>query len=122
MVDLLYISPKGFKFPIVEYTKDKKNKPTNNPSTSEGTLTKILDQDKSGFIKVLLDLRGLDKMNSTYIIVLRELVQSDNKVHPTFLIHGTTSGRLSSKNPNGQNIPKVMVNPDIKKQFIPPLS
>lgn len=120
MVDLLYISPKGFKFPIVEYTKDKKNKPTNNPSTSEGTLTKILDQDKSGFIKALLDLRGLDKMNSTYIVGLRELVQSDNKVHPTFLIHGTTSGRLSSKNPNGQNIPKVMVNPDIKKQFIPP--
>lgn len=120
MVDLLYISPKGFKFSIVEYTKDKKNKPTNNPSTSEDTLTKILNQDKSGFIKALLDLRGLDKMNSTYIVGLRELVQSDNKVHPTFLIHGTTSGRLSSKNPNGQNIPKVMVNPDIKKQFIPP--
>lgn len=120
MVDLLYLSPKGFKFPIVEYTKDKKNKPTNNPSTSEDTLIKISDQDKTGFIKSLLDLRGLDKMNSTYIVGLRELVQSDNKVHPTFLISGTTSGRLSSRNPNGQNIPKVMVNPDIKKQFIPP--
>lgn len=120
MVDLLYLSPKGFKFPIVEYTKDKKNKPNNNPSTSEDTLIKISDQDKTGFIKSLLDLRGLDKMNSTYIVGLRELVQSDNKVHPTFLIHGTTSGRLSSRNPNGQNIPKVMVNPDIKKQFIPP--
>ena len=120
MVDLLYLSPKGFKFPVIEYTKDKKNKPTSNPSTSEDTLFKILDQDKSGFIKALLDLRGLDKMNSTYIVGLRELVQSDNKVHPTFLISGTTSGRLSSRNPNGQNIPKVMVNPDIKKQFIPP--
>lgn len=120
MVDLLYISPKGFKFPIVEYTKDKRNKPTDNPSTSEDTLIKISDQDKAGFIKSLLDLRGLDKMNSTYIVGLRELVQSDNKVHPTFLISGTTSGRLSSRNPNGQNIPKVMVNPDIKKQFIPP--
>lgn len=120
MVDLLYLSSKGFKFPIVEYTKDKKNKPTNNPSTSEDTLIKISDQDKTGFIKSLLDLRGLDKMNSTYIVGLRELVQSDNKVHPTFLISGTTSGRLSSRNPNGQNIPKVMVNPDIKKQFIPP--
>lgn len=120
MVDLLYISPKGFKFPIVEYTKDKRNKPTDNPSTSEDTLIKISDQDKTGFIKALLDLRGLDKMNSTYIVGLRELVQSDNKVHPTFLISGTTSGRLSSRNPNGQNIPKVMVNPDIKKQFIPP--
>lgn len=120
MVGLLYLSPKGFKFPVIEYTKDKKNKPTSNPSTSEDTLLKILDQDKSGFIKALLDLRGLDKMNSTYIVGLRELVQSDNKVHPTFLISGTTSGRLSSRNPNGQNIPKVMVNPDIKKQFIPP--
>lgn len=120
MVDMLYISPKGFKFPIVEYTKDKRNKPTDNPSTSEDTLIKISDQDKTGFIKSLLDLRGLDKMNSTYIVGLRELVQSDNKVHPTFLISGTTSGRLSSRNPNGQNIPKVMVNPDIKKQFIPP--
>lgn len=120
MVDLLYLSPKGFKFPIVEYTKDKRNKPTDNPSTSEDTLIKISDQDKTGFIKSLLDLRGLDKMNSTYIVGLRELVQSDNKVHPTFLISGTTSGRLSSRNPNGQNIPKVMVNPDIKKQFIPP--
>lgn len=120
MVDLLYLSPKGFKFPIVEYTKDKRNKPTDNPSTSEDTLIKISDQDKTGFIKSLLGLRGLDKMNSTYIVGLRELVQSDNKVHPTFLISGTTSGRLSSRNPNGQNIPKVMVNPDIKKQFIPP--
>lgn len=120
MVDLLYLSSKGFKFPIVEYTKDKRNKPTDNPSTSEDTLIKISDQDKTGFIKSLLDLRGLDKMNSTYIVGLRELVQSDNKVHPTFLISGTTSGRLSSRNPNGQNIPKVMVNPDIKKQFIPP--
>ena len=36
-----------------------------------------------------------------------------------FINSNTTSGRLSSRNPNGQNIPKVMVNPDIKKQFIP---
>lgn len=120
MVDLLYLSPKGFKFPIVEYTKDKRNKPTDNPSTSEDTLEKLIPNDKTGFIKNLLDLRGLDKMNSTYILGLRELVQSDNRVHPTFLIHGTTSGRLSSRNPNGQNIPKVMVNPDIKRQFITP--
>lgn len=121
MVDLLYNSEKGFKFPILEYTRDAKTKkPTNNPSTSSETLEKLIPDDKTGFIKNLLDLRGLDKMNSTYILGLRELVQSDNRVHPTFLIHGTTSGRLSSRNPNGQNIPKVMVNPDIKRQFITP--
>ena len=121
MVDLLYNSEKGFKFPILEYTRDAKTKkPSDNPSTSSDTLEKLIPDDKTGFIKNLLDLRGLDKMNSTYILGLRELVQSDNRVHPTFLIHGTTSGRLSSRNPNGQNIPKVMVNPDIKRQFITP--
>lgn len=121
MVDLLYNSEKGFKFPILEYTRDAKTKkPSDNPSTSYDTLEKLIPDDKTGFIKNLLDLRGLDKMNSTYILGLRELVQSDNRVHPTFLIHGTTSGRLSSRNPNGQNIPKVMVNPDIKRQFITP--
>lgn len=121
MVDLLYNSEKGFKFPILEYTRDAKTKkPSDNPSTSSDTLEKLIPDDKTGFIKNLLDLRGLDKMNSTYILGLRELVQSDNRVHPTFLIHGTVSGRLSSRNPNGQNIPKVMVNPDIKRQFITP--
>lgn len=121
MVDLLYNSKKGFKFPILEYTRDAKTKnPSDNPSTSSDTLEKLIPDDKTGFIKNLLDLRGLDKMNSTYILGLRELVQSDNRVHPTFLIHGTVSGRLSSRNPNGQNIPKVMVNPDIKRQFITP--
>lgn len=121
MVDLLYNSEKGFKFPIWEYTRDSKTKKqTDNPSTSSDTLEKLIPNDKTGFIKNLLDLRGLDKMNSTYILGLRELVQSDNRVHPTFLIHGTISGRLSSRNPNGQNIPKVMVNPDIKRQFITP--
>lgn len=121
MVDLLYNSEKGFKFPILEYTRDAKTKKlSDNPSTSFETLEKLIPDDKTGFIKNLLDLRGLDKMNSTYILGLRELVQSDNRVHPTFLIHGTTSGRLSSRNPNGQNIPKVMVNPDIKRQFITP--
>jgi DNA polymerase I-like protein with 3'-5' exonuclease and polymerase domains len=93
MVDLLYNSEKGFKFPILEYTRDAKTKkPTNNPSTSSETLEKLIPDDKTGFIKNLLDLRGLDKMNSTYILGLRELVQSDNRVHPTFLIHGCVSG------------------------------
>lgn len=119
MVALLY-SEIGLNLPVIEYTKDKHKKPTNTPSTSAETLEKLKDKDKYGFIEKLLNLRGLEKMNSTYIVGLRELIQSDNRVHPTFLIIGTTSGRLSSKNPNGQNIPKTMVNPDIKKQFIPP--
>ena len=120
MVDLLYNSNHGFKFPVIAYTVDKHKKPTNNPSTAEDTLIKLKKHDKSGFIDTLLDLRGVQTINSTFIVGLGDLVQSDGGVHPTFLIHGTVSGRLSSRNPNGQNIPKTMVNPDVKLQFIPP--
>lgn len=120
MVDLLYNSNHGFKFPVIDYTVDKHKKPTNNPSTAEDTLIKLKEHDKFGFIDTLLDLRGVQTINSTFIVGLGDLVQSDGGVHPTFLIHGTVSGRLSSRNPNGQNIPKTMVNPDVKLQFIPP--
>lgn len=121
MVDLLFISPKGFKFPILAYTKDEKTKrDTSNPSTSEDVLVKLKAYDKSSFIDTLLELRGVSTINSTFIVGLGNLIQSDGCVHPTFLIHGTTSGRLSSREPNGQNIPKTMVNPDVKLQFITP--
>lgn len=120
MVDLLYNSNHGFKFPVIAYVVDKHKKPTNNPSTAEDTLIKLKEHDKSGFIDTLLDLRGVQTINSTFIVGLGDLVQNDGGVHPTFLIHGTVSGRLSSRNPNGQNIPKTMVNPDVKLQFIPP--
>lgn len=121
MIDLLFISPKGFKFPILAYTKDEKTKrDTSNPSTSEDVLVKLKAYDKSSFIDTLLELRGVSAINSTFIVGLGNLIQSDGCVHPTFLIHGTTSGRLSSREPNGQNIPKTMVNPDVKLQFITP--
>lgn len=121
MIDLLFISPKGFKFPILAYTKDEKTKrDTSNPSTSEDVLVKLKAYDKSSFIDTLLELRGVSTINSTFIVGLGNLIQGDGCVHPTFLIHGTTSGRLSSREPNGQNIPKTMVNPDVKLQFITP--
>lgn len=120
MVELLFLSEKGFKFPIIEYTVDKHKRPTNNPSTSEAVLVKLKSKDKTGFIDNLLDLRGIQTIYSTFIVGLGEIVQDDKRIHPTYFLHGTTSGRLSSRNPNGQNIPKTQVNPDIKPQFITP--
>lgn len=120
MVGLLF-SKEGFNFPVLEYTVNKDTKQqSDNPSTSEATLLKLKEYDKTGFIDTLLELRGHQTINSTFIVGLGDLVQDDKRVHPTFLIIGTTSGRLSSRNPNGQNIPKTMVNPDVKLQFIPP--
>ena len=121
LIDLLYNHPDGFGLPIIAYTIDSKTKKeTENPSTSEDTLLKLQRFDKSGFIESLLKLRGVQTINSTFIVGFRELLQDDGRLHPKFLIHGTTSGRLSSQNPNGQNIPKTIVNPDVKLQFIPP--
>lgn len=121
LIDILFYHEKGFKFPILKYTVDSKTKrETSNPSTEEAVLVKLKEYDKTGFIDTLLELRGVQTINSTFIVGLRELVQDDGCVHPTFLIQGTVSGRLSSREPNGQNIPKTMVNPDVKLQFIAP--
>lgn len=121
LVDLIYISPYGLKYPIIAYTKDQKTKRSSQtPSTSEDTLIALLPEDKHGFINKLLTLRGYEHTYSTFISGYKEKIQDDRKMHPSFNIHGTVTGRLSSSDPNAQQIPKKEVNPDIKKQFITP--
>lgn len=72
------------------------------------------------FLDRLLELRGLEKMYKTYIEGWNEKVQDDDRLHGRFLIHGTTSGRLSSAEPNAQQIPKTSVDPNIKLQLKAP--
>lgn len=59
-------------------------------------------------------------MYKTYIKGWHEKTQDDDRLHGRFLIHGTTSGRLSSAEPNAQQIPKTSVDPNIKKQLVAP--
>lgn len=59
-------------------------------------------------------------MYKTYIEGWNEKVQDDDRLHGRFLIHGTTSGRLSSAEPNAQQIPKTSVDPNIKLQLKAP--
>lgn len=124
---MLLYSEKGFKFPIIKYTKDKTtNRDTDKPSTDEDTLVELRlsiknpESPKAIFLDNLLSLRGLKKMYTTYIEGWHDKVQDDSKLHGRFLIHGTTSGRLSSQEPNLQQIPKTSVDPNIKKQLIAP--
>lgn len=121
-VDLpqLMYSEEGFNFGVI-----KKND-TGNPSTDEETLTNLRltvkkpDSPKAVFLDSLLELRGLEKMYKTYIEGWHEKTQDDDRLHGRFLIHGTTSGRLSSAEPNAQQIPKTSVDPNIKKQLVAP--
>lgn len=124
---LLLYSEKGFKFPIIKYTKDKKtNRDTDKPSTDEDTLVELRltvkdpESPKAIFLDNLLELRGLKKMYTTYIERWHDKVQDDDRIHGQFKIIGTTSGRLSSSEPNLQQIPKTSVDANIKKQLVAP--
>ena len=124
---LLLYSEKGFKFPIIKYTKDKKtNRDTDKPSTDEDTLVELRltvkdpESPKAIFLDNLLELRGLKKMYTTYIEGWHDKVQDDDRIHGQFKIIGTTSGRLSSSEPNLQQIPKTSVYANIKKQLVAP--
>ena len=126
-VDLptLMFSEEGFNMPIIKYTVDKKTgKESNKPSTDEETLTELRlkfknpKSPKAIFLDSLLELRGLEKMYKTYILGWSEKVQDDDCLHGRYLIHGTDSGRLSSQEPNMQQIPKTSVDPNIKKQLV----
>lgn len=63
--------------------------------------------------KIVLEFRHWKKLASTYLDSYLEMVDDDNVLHATFNIHGTVAGRLSSSDPNLQNVP-----PELRRAFI----
>jgi len=98
--------------------KAKKTK-TGSYSTSEDILEKM--RSKHPIVGKLLEYRGLKKLLSTYIDALPELIRPETgKVHTSFNQTVTSTGRLSSTNPNLQNIPiRDDLGREIRKAFIP---
>ena len=98
--------------------KAKKTK-TGQYSTSEDILEKI--KSKHPIITKILDYRGLKKLLSTYIDALPQMINpKTGKVHTSFNQTVTSTGRLSSTNPNLQNIPiRDAQGKEIRKAFIP---
>jgi DNA polymerase-1 len=69
---------------------------------------------------LVLEHRQLAKLRSTYLDSLPNLVDSEGRVHTTFNQVGTATGRLSSTNPNLQNIPvRTALGREIRAAFIP---
>lgn len=87
--------------------------------TDEETLTSLLDTHP--IIGKILEYRGIKKLISTYTDSLPELINSKTgKIHTTFNQSLTATGRLSSTNPNLQNIPiRTQRGREIRKAFIP---
>ena len=89
-----------------------------NPSTSADVLEKIAD--KHPIVPLILKYRQLQKLNSTYIKGFRPLIDEDTGlIHTCFNQTLTTTGRLSSKEPNLQNIPvREQEGKEIRKLFV----
>ncbi len=83
--------------------KSKKKTPKGELSTSMEVLESIKDQHP--IVKDILSYRRLEKLRSTYLIPLPKLADKNDRIHTTFNQLATATGRLSSSDPNLQNIP-----------------
>ncbi|TSC88041.1 MAG: DNA polymerase I [Microgenomates group bacterium Gr01-1014_7] len=98
--------------PVIRKTKTGR-------STDEATLHELSSAHPC--IPLLLEYRVLFKLVSTYIDALPKSVGSDGRIHSTFNVEGAATGRLSSKDPNLQNIPiKTELGGEIRKAFVAP--
>ncbi|MBG1264298.1 DNA polymerase I [Nostoc commune] len=90
-------------------------------STDAATLERLQEDDKTGFVEAIIEYRTLSKLKSTYVDALPALVRPDTqRVHTDFNQATTSTGRLSSSNPNLQNIPiRTAFSRQIRKAFLP---
>ena len=87
-------------------------------STNAEVLEKL--QDKHEIIPKITYYRQITKLNSTYVEGLKSVIDTDGKIHSNFNQTVTTTGRLSSTEPNLQNIPiKYEMGREIRKIFVP---
>ncbi|MDE6285330.1 MAG: DNA polymerase I, partial [Bacilli bacterium] len=103
-------------FEKLEIAKGKKNK------TGYKTDVKVLEKlvDKHPIVEKILEYRNLSKLNSTYIQGLGVYILPDNKIHTIYKQTLTRTGRLSSTDPNLQNIPvREDYGRKIRKAFVP---
>ncbi len=87
-------------------------------STNADVLEKL--KDKHPIIPAIMDYRMLTKLKSTYAEGLLKQIKADGRIHTTFQNLVTATGRLSSTDPNLQNIPvRTDLGAEIRKMFIP---
>ena len=95
-----------------------KSKKTGNPSTGKKTLDRL--KGKHEFIDLLVDFKKLVKLSNSFLETLPGFVDVDGKIRPTFLDVGTTTGRLSSFEPNLQQLPAEGGIVSVRKFMVPP--
>jgi len=106
-------------FNVLQIDEKAKTTKTGQYKTDEATLSKL--KNKHEIIEKILNYRQQKKLKSTYVDALPKLANPDtNKIHTTYLQTVAATGRLSSNNPNLQNIPiRSEMGREIRKAFIP---
>ncbi|HIP36902.1 MAG TPA: DNA polymerase I [Crocinitomix sp.] len=106
-------------FEVMQIDDKAKKTKTGQYSTSEDTLQKL--KDKHEIIPLILEYRTLKKLKSTYVDALPLLVNpKTGRIHTHYMQTVAATGRLSSTNPNLQNIPiRTEKGREIRKAFIP---
>ncbi|MEQ8910397.1 MAG: DNA polymerase I [Vicingaceae bacterium] len=106
-------------FDVMEITDKAKKTKSGQYSTSEETLQKLAD--KHDIIPKVLEYRSVKKLKSTYVDALPELInQKTGHIHTNYMQAVAATGRLSSNNPNLQNIPiRTERGRKIREAFIP---
>ena len=99
---------------------DELNLPANKKrSTDADSLNELIDTHP--IIEKILSWRSIAKLAGTYADALPRQIASDGRIHTTYLQTSTNTGRLSSRDPNLQNIPiKTALGEEIRKCFVAP--
>ena len=106
-------------FEKMKVSKNPKKTKTGQYSTAEDILSNLAKDND--FVKLILNYRSVSKLLNTYIDSLpKQISKSTNRIHTNFLQTVAATGRLSSVNPNLQNIPiRTESGKEIRKAFIP---
>ena len=112
-------SPKQLGVVLFEHLGLKGGKKT---KTGYSTAADVLEKMAPGYpiVSDILEYRGLTKLRSTYAEGLQKCIEEDGRIHTTFQQKVTATGRLSSTEPNLQNIPtRSELGKEIRKAFTP---
>lgn len=123
-LEMLKIS---FGFKPSNFTDGGKNKDSNlkAPQCNADSLEYILKSTKAKnewqkkgleLVKLIIRFKRLEKLYSAFIVGMYSHIYADGKVHPSFNICGTDSGRISCSNPNLQQLPRPLEVP-VKPEF-----
>lgn len=92
---------------------------TGQQTTNAAFLRSLVTQQDCPFSRELLQYRAMAKARGTFVEDIRSLSSEDGRMHASFHITGTGTGRLSSSDTNMQNIPEFIGKHNIKKAFVP---